>query len=113
MSKFIDRLEEIIEGAPARMGFGPARSEKTPGLALIVQVSASHKIGTVTATEVAPDGIIVSGLSGQAQVGELKDILSDNIWGVSRRRRTAGYKRIASGCRAIPTTRSFILLDAR
>ena len=82
MSKFIDRLEEIIEGAPARMGFGPARAEKTPGLALIVQVSGSHKTGTATATEVSPDGIIISGLRGPAQAAELKDALSDTIWGI-------------------------------
>ena len=55
MSKFIDRLEEIIEGAPARMGFGPARAEKTPGLALIVQVSSSHQAGAATAT--GPDEV--------------------------------------------------------
>ena len=55
MSKFTDRLEEIIEGSPARMGFGPARSEKTPGLALIVQVSSSHQAGAVTATGVSPE----------------------------------------------------------
>ena len=82
MSKFIDRLEEIIDGAPARMGFGPARSEKTPGLALIVQVSSSHKAGAATAMGVSPDGIIMSGLSGPSQIGELKDALSDVIWGV-------------------------------
>ncbi|MCH8297354.1 MAG: hypothetical protein IH873_04745 [Chloroflexi bacterium] len=82
MSKFIDRLDEIIEGAPARMGFGPARSEKTPGLALIVQVSSSHKEGAATATGVSPDGIIIAGLKGPAQIGELKDSLSDSIWGV-------------------------------
>ncbi len=82
MSKFIDRLEEIIDGAPARMGFGPARSEKPPGLALIVQVSSGHKAGAATAASVSPDGIIISGLSGPAQIGELKDTLSDVIWGV-------------------------------
>ncbi len=82
MSKFIDRLDEIIEGAPARMGFGPARAEKTPGLALIVQISSSHQTGAATATGVSPDGIIVSGLNGPAEVGELKDSLSDAIWGV-------------------------------
>ncbi|MDP7588215.1 MAG: hypothetical protein FI737_04545 [SAR202 cluster bacterium] len=82
MSKFIDRLEEIIEGAPARMGFGPARSEKTPGLALVVQISGRHKAGAATATGVSPDGIIISGLSGPAQAGELKDALSDTIWGI-------------------------------
>ncbi len=82
MSKFTDRLEEIIEGAPARMGFGPARSDKTPGLALIVQVSKAHKTGAKTANDISPDGIIVSGMSGPAQVSELKDTLSDSIWGV-------------------------------
>ena len=82
MSKFIDRLDEIVAGSPARMGFGPARSEKTPGLALIVQVSSDHKAGAATAAGVSPDGIIISGLSGPAQAGELKDSLSDAIWGV-------------------------------
>ena len=82
MSKFIDRLDEINEGAPARMGFGPARAEKVPGLALIIQVSGDHKAGAATASEISPDGIIISGLSGPAQVKELKDALSGNIWGV-------------------------------
>ncbi|PKB71950.1 MAG: hypothetical protein BZY87_03000 [SAR202 cluster bacterium Io17-Chloro-G6] len=82
MSKFIDRLDEIIEGAPARMGFGPARAEKTPGLALIVQISSNHQTSAATATGVSPDGIIVSDLNGPTQIGELKDSLSDAIWGV-------------------------------
>ena len=82
MSKFTDRLDEIIEGASASMGFGPTRSEKTPGLALIVQVSSSHKAGAATAKSVSPDGIIITGLKGPAQIGEVKDSLSDAIWGV-------------------------------
>ncbi|MBC8279943.1 MAG: hypothetical protein H8E48_04070 [Chloroflexi bacterium] len=82
MSKFIDRLDEIIEGAPARMGFGPPRSEKTPGLALVVQVSNSHKTGAATAKEVSPDGILVSGLTGPSQADDFKDTLSDVIWGI-------------------------------
>ena len=82
MSKFIDRLDEIIDGAPARMGFGPPRAEKTPGLALIVQVSGSHKTGAATATGVSPDGILVSGLTGPSQADDLKDTLSDVIWGI-------------------------------
>jgi len=64
------------------MGFGPARAAKVPGLALIIQVSKDHKAGAATATEVSPDGIILSGLSGVAQVKDLKDDLSDVIWGV-------------------------------
>ena len=82
MSKFIDRLDEIIDGSTARMGFGPARSEKTPGLALIVLVSSDHTAGAATATGVSPDGIIISGLSGPDQIGGLKDALGDVIWGV-------------------------------
>ena len=64
------------------MGFGPARSEKTPGLALIVQVSSSHQAGAATASGVSPDSIIMSGLDGPAQIPGLKDSLSDVIWGV-------------------------------
>ena len=82
MSKFIDRLDEIIEGAPARMGFGPPRADKTPGLARVVQVSGSHKSGAATAMGVSPDGILVSGLTGPSQAEELKDSLSDVIWGI-------------------------------
>lgn len=82
MSKFTDRLEEIIEGAPARMGFGPARADKTPGLALIIQVSSSHQAGAATAVGVSPDGIIISGLNGPSEIGGLKDSLSGAIWGV-------------------------------
>ena len=82
MSKFIDRLDEIIEGAPARMGFGPPRADKTPGLALVVQVSGSHKAGAATAMGVSPDGILVSGLTGPSQAEELKESLSDVIWGI-------------------------------
>jgi len=64
------------------MGFGPARSEKIPGLALIVQVSGSQKTGAATAAALSPDGIIISGLSGPSQAIELKDALSDSIWGI-------------------------------
>ena len=82
MSKFIDRLDEIIEGAPARMGFGPPRAEKTPGLALIIQISGNRKTDAATATGVSPDCILVSGLTGPTQADDLKDTLSDVIWGI-------------------------------
>lgn len=100
MSKFIDRLDEIIEGAPARMGFGPARSEKPPGMALIVQVSSSHKAGAATALGVSPDGIIIAGLKGPAQIGELKDSLSDAIWGVRTNTLSSGDAKayLDGGC---------------
>ena len=100
MSKFIDRLDEIIEGAPARMGFGPARAAKTPGLALIVQVSSSHQAGAATATGVSPDGIIISGLNGPSQIGELKDTLSNAIWGVRTESLSSGDAKayLEHGC---------------
>ena len=82
MSKFIDRLDEIHEGAPARMGFGPPRSEKMPGMALVVKVSSSHKTGAATAGGLSPDGVIVSGIGGPDQIGDLKEPLDKVPWGV-------------------------------
>ena len=114
MSKFTDRLEEIIEGAPARMGFGPARADKTPGLALIVQVSSSHQAGAATAAGVSPDGIIISGLNGPSEIGGLKDSLSGAIWGVrteSLSLEAAGHRFIARGRRALSLGWSIILMD--
>ncbi len=81
-SKFLDRLDEIREGAPASMGFGPARSEKTPGMALILLVSSKHKAGAATAGGLSPDAVIVSGVGSPDKVGELKETLSGLPWGV-------------------------------
>ena len=81
-SKFLDRLDTIREGAPASMGVGPARSEKTPGMALVLLVSSKHKTGAAAASGLSPDAVMVSGMSGPAKVGELKETLSDVIWGV-------------------------------
>ena len=69
-SKFLERLDEIREGAPPRLGFGTRRSEKTPGLALIV--AAEGKDGAAAASGLAPDAIIVSGVAvvDAADIGE-------------------------------------------
>ena len=37
-SKFLERLDEIREAAPPRMGFGQTRAAKTPGMALIIDI---------------------------------------------------------------------------
>ena len=69
-SKFLERLDEIREGAPARLGFGTRRAERTPGMALIV--TAAGKDGASAASGLAPDAIIVSGTAAvdAAEIGE-------------------------------------------
>ena len=81
-SKFLERLDEIHEGAPARMGFGPARSAKTPGMALVLLVSSDHQTGASTAAGLSPDAVLVSGAGGPDQAAEIKEPLSDLSWGV-------------------------------
>ena len=81
-SKFLDRLDEIHEGAPPRMGFGPARSSKMPGMALVLRVSADHQAGAAAAGGLSPDGVIVSGISGPQEAEDVKGPLADVPWGV-------------------------------
>jgi hypothetical protein len=78
MSKLIDRLAQIRQGAPGPLGFGAARAEKTPGMALICHYSTAS--GS-TASEVAalrPDGVLVSSDGGAKQANDLGRI----PWGV-------------------------------
>ena len=77
-SKFLDRLDEIREGAPNRLGFGAARAPKTPGLALIV--SAGGKDGATAASGMAPDAIIVSGMAA-VDAGEIGEAAGSVRWG--------------------------------
>ena len=74
-SKFLERLDEIREGAPPQLGFGPRRGEKTPGMALIVL--AEGKDGAAAAAALAPEAIIVSG----ATAGEIGDAAGSVRWG--------------------------------
>ncbi len=64
------------------MGFGPARSDKTPGMALILVVSSKHKTGASTAGGLSPDAVIVSGIDGPDKVAGLNEALSGLPWGV-------------------------------
>ena len=77
-SKFLERLDEIREGAPAQLGFGARRAGKTPGLALIL--SAGGKDGAATASGLAPDAIIVSGTAA-VDAGEIGEAAGRVIWG--------------------------------
>lgn len=67
-SKFLERLDEIREGAPPRLGFGPSRGEKTPGMALAI--SANGKDGATAAAALSPDAVIVSGPGIAAEIGQ-------------------------------------------
>ena len=77
-SKFLDRLDEIREGAPPQLGFGARRADRTPGLALIL--SAGGKDGAATASGMAPDAIIVSGTAA-VDASEIGEAAGSVRWG--------------------------------
>lgn len=81
-SKFIDRLDEIREGAPPRMGFGPARSSKTPGLALLLVVSQDHQTAAAQAAAMSPDAVLLAGIAGPPEAAALRETLAGVLWGV-------------------------------
>ncbi len=78
-SKFLDRLEDIREGALPPLGFGTTRPAKLPGLALVITADGG-KDGAASAGGLAPDAVIVSG-AAVAQAGEIGEATGAN-WGV-------------------------------
>ncbi len=79
-SKFLDRLDEIREGASTRLGFGMSRPPKLPGLALIITADGGRD-EAASAGGIGPDLVIVSGLSA-AQAGEIGESSPGVNWGV-------------------------------
>ena len=79
-SKFLDRVEEIREGAAPRLGFGTARPPKLPGLALIIAADGG-KDGVASAGGLSPDAVFVAGVSS-AQAAEIAEAASGVNWGV-------------------------------
>ncbi len=79
-NKFLDRLDEIQEGAPPRMGFGAARAAKMPGLALVISAD-SGKDEVAAAGKLSPDAVIISG-STPAQGPEISEAASGVSWGI-------------------------------
>ena len=55
MSKFLDRMEQIGRGTQTPMGFGVARPEKVPGMALIALITSDHSTGVGAVAELAPE----------------------------------------------------------
>ncbi|PKB73230.1 MAG: hypothetical protein BZY75_02905 [SAR202 cluster bacterium Io17-Chloro-G7] len=82
MSKFIDRLDRIMEGTPAAMGFGVRREQKSPGMALLAIVSGSDAKALEQVAELNPDGVLVSGVDDPAKLKEACQALGESIpWG--------------------------------
>lgn len=82
MSKFLDRLEQISVSAPAPMGFGNRRSQRAPGMALVVLVSSDHANGCQVAASVAPEAAILSGVDDAQGLKSFEDGLLEVPWGV-------------------------------
>ena len=78
-SKFLERIEEIREGAAPRLGFGTTRPPRLPGLALVVlaQVQDLPRISALNS-----DAVIVSGPGGSDEMHTWSSDVSDVRWGV-------------------------------
>ena len=81
MSKFLDYIERIREGAPAPLGFSVGPREKVAGMALVALVSGDHQQGVGVVAEVGPDAAIVAGADGADGLKALAEPLSDLPWG--------------------------------
>ena len=81
MSKFLDLLERIHEGAPAPLGFGVTRPPKLPGLVLVGLVSGDHTKGIATVADLGLDAALLSGIDGPEGLKKLGDSLPDKPWG--------------------------------
>jgi hypothetical protein len=82
MSKFLDFLERIRDGAPAPMGFGAARAEeKLPGMALVGLVSGDHATGVGVVSEIKADAALLTGVDSPEGLKKLTESLSSLPWG--------------------------------
>ena len=81
MSKLLDLLDRIKEGAPAPLGFGVTRPEKLAGMALIGLVSQEHAKGIAVVAEQGLDAAIVAGADGPDGLKKAGEGLTDKPWG--------------------------------
>lgn len=80
MSKFLDVLERIRDGVTAPLGFGAARAEKLPGMALVGLVSGDHTRGIATAAGTPTDAVIVAGAKDATGLKKMTESLK-SPWG--------------------------------
>ena len=81
MSKFLDLLERISEGAPTPLGFGVARPARLPGMALVGLVSGDHTKGIGAVADLGLDAALVSGVDGPESLKKLGESLPAKPWG--------------------------------
>ena len=82
MSKFLDRLEQIAQGAPPPMGFGAPRGQKTPGMALVGLVSEAYAEAISLLGDLGPDAVLIAGAKDPQSVKESTQTLRSGIpWG--------------------------------
>jgi hypothetical protein len=81
MSKLLDLLDRIRDGAPAPLGFGVSRPEKLPGMALIGLVSKNHADGVAAVAQQGMDAAIVAGTDGPDGAHKAGEGLPDKPWG--------------------------------
>ena len=81
MSKLLDFLDRIREGAPVPMGFAVTRPEKLPGMALIGLVSKNYDTGMAAVAQEGLDAAVVAGADGPEGVKQAGEGLKDKPWG--------------------------------
>ncbi len=85
MSKFLDRLEKINQGAARSLGFGAsAQAETLPAMALIGALSNSGKSakGAANLAKIGADGALVQGGNGKAAIKQVGGALDSVPWGL-------------------------------
>ena len=80
MSKLLDLMQRISEGAPTPLGFGAARADSRPGMALVGLVTAApqNDVGEAAA---GLDAAIVVGVDGVDALKSLGESLAGVPWG--------------------------------
>lgn len=83
MSRFLKRLEQISSAAPAPMGFGVVRGQRTPGMALVGLVSRDYLTGIPAVGALAPDAALLAGAVDGAAMKQARQSLGEATpWGV-------------------------------
>ncbi|MFQ6031161.1 MAG: hypothetical protein ACE5Q6_27165 [Dehalococcoidia bacterium] len=81
MSKFLDLMDRIKEGAPTPLGFGAARAEKLPGMVLVGLVAKDHAKGVGLVSELSLNAAFLSGVDKPDNLKKLGDSLDSIPWG--------------------------------
>ena len=84
MSKLLDLLERIRDGSPAPLGFGAARTETLPGMALVGRVPRPGRRrprGLTRAAAAQLDAALVDDAAGPEYLQDLGGLLPDVAWG--------------------------------